>query len=277
MKNLLRLCAALILPAAAAQAHEHLYVIAASQTPGTPLSFLNGAGYDTNSGYVFPLTFTTGGTYAGHYEFGALSFSAFGLVNFNSPAPGTKVRLRFLSVTGPAGGSFGVWDVEGINEDELDATALSFSLPVDATGGTNSILLSENNGEPGADPSGHIHGRHYTATRPGLYVVTVQAYDGSANGPGGGPIHTASAPLQLYFQAGDTLAALNHDGTQTSLSFATKLASDYYLEASTNLLSAGDWETIDGPFTGDNHLRTTTDMNISAPQKFYRLRLEPTP
>ena len=276
MKNLVTLALAIVLPMLV-QAHEHIYVIASSQTQGTPLSFLNGAGYNTNSGYVFPLTLASNGAYAGFYEFGGVTFASFGIFNFNSPAPGTEVRLRFLAVTGPPGGSFGVWDVEGINPDELDSTTLTFSLPVGATNGTNSVLLSENNGEPGADPYGHIHGRHYTATKPGLYVVTVQAYDGSGNGAAGGPIHAASAPLPIYFQAGDLINSVTRDAAQVNLGFAARLGTDYYVEARTNLLPAAHWETLAGPFTGDSHLQTATDASIATSQKFYRLRLEPTP
>jgi hypothetical protein len=276
MKNLVILALTIVLPMLV-QAHEHIYVIANSQTQGTPLSFLNGAGYSTNSSYVFPLTLASNGTYADKYEFGGVTFASFGIFNFNSPAPGTQVRLRLVAVTGPPGGSFGVWDVDGINPDELDSTTLTFSLLVGTTNGTNSILISENNGEPGADPYGHIHGRHYTATTPGLYVVTVQAYDGSSNGTGGDPIHTVSAPLQIYFQAGDLIDSVTSAAAQVNLGFAAKLGTDYYVEATTNLSPATNWETIAGPFTGDSHLQTVTDSDVSVPEKFYRLRLKPTP
>lgn len=270
------LCAAPFLPLVA-PAHEHVFVNAASTAQGSPLSFANGAGYATNANYVFTLNFASSGTYAGYFESGGLTFASYGIFNFTPPASGAQVRLRFVSVTGPAGGSFGVWDVDGFNEDENDSTALTFSLPVGTTNGTSSILLSENNGEPGADPGGHIHGRHYSATKPGLYVVTVQAYDGAHNGTGGGPIHSASAPLPIYFHAGDGITALQTDATETRLTFPAKLAADYYIESATNLVPATAWQTAGGPVSGDDHLQTFSEPNDGSPQKFYRLRLEPTP
>jgi hypothetical protein len=278
MKKILFLIA--LGPAQLVLAHTHLEVGANRTAPNSPLAILS-AGYSTDANYAFDLNHATSGPYAGYFQTGDLSFSSKASYEDHWAAPGTQVRLRFLSVTGPTGGSFGVWDVEGFNWDELDATALTFSLPVGTTNGTNSILLSENNGEPGAEVYGHIHGRHYSATKPGLYIVTVQAYDGAHNGPGGSPIHTPSAPFSIYFQAGDQIAAITKSDSQVDVLFPTKIGSfafgtDYYLQATTNLTTA-TWETVAGPVTGDNYFHTLSDTDATAPQRYYRLLLTPTP
>lgn len=266
---------------ALAHAHTHVSVGANSTAQGTPLAILD-TGYGTNANYVFDLNYAATGTYAGYFQTGDISFVSKASYEDHWAAPGTQVRLRFLSVTGPAGGSFGVWDVDGFNYDELDPTALTFSLPVGTTNGTNSILLSENNGEPGAEVYGHIHGRKYSVTKPGLYVVTVQSYDGAHNGTGGGPIHTPSEPFAMYFQAGDGITAISRNETQVDILFPTKTGSfafgtDYYLEATTNLTANATWETIAGPITGDNYFHTLSDTDATAPQRYYRLLLTPTP
>jgi hypothetical protein len=154
--------------------HFHLNIGALSQAQNSPLLFQNGGAFATNSGFVMPLTPNASGTFAGYYATASLTPTAIGTGFFDAPAPGTQVRLRFIAVQGPATGSFGVWDVPGFNEEEESTTSLTFSIPVGTTNGTQSILLSQNNAEPGADPFGHIHGRAFSATAPGLYVVTVR-------------------------------------------------------------------------------------------------------
>ena len=56
-------------------------------------------------------------------------------------------------------------------------------------------------GAAGADPFGHLHGRNFTATVPGDYVVGFKLFDNSGNGTGGGAIHTPSATLNIRFSA----------------------------------------------------------------------------
>lgn len=258
--------------------HYHLNVGALSQTQNTPLFFSNAGDFITNSGFVLPLPYTNSGDYAGFHQSGSFSPVAIAAFLFVNPASlGTQVRLRFVSVTGPAGGSLGVWDVPGFNYDEDEATALTFNLPVGTTNGTQTILLSQNNGQPGANPGGHIHGRHFSATKSGLYVVTIQAYDASTNGTGGGPIHLPSDPLPIYFQAGDTIASVGWEVGQVNLTFATRIGSDYFVQATTNLVATNTWQTIAGPLTGNDHLQTVSDTNWNATQRFYRLQLVPSP
>lgn len=253
--------------------HYHLNVGAPEQTPGSPLYFQNGGTYGTNSLFVFPLHFASSGPYAGHHYTTSLSLTAIGTGFFTPPAPGTQVRLRFVAISGPEGGSFGVWDVPGFNEEEETSGTLSFSVPTGTRNGTQSILLSQNNGEADADPFGHIHGRVFSATKPGLYVVTLQGYDAAANGPGGGPVHSPSAPLPFYFQAGITIAGLTRNAVESTLTFATALGRTYFLQSTTNLTNPQSWQDISGPLAGGNRLETVVDADTDATAKFYRLRV----
>lgn len=251
--------------------HLHLNVGAQAPTQNSPLFFQNGGAFVTNSGFVMPLTYNASGTFAGHYATASFTPTAIGTGFFDAPAPGTRARLRFVAVSGPDSGSFGVWDVPGFNEEEEPTTGLTFSVPVSTANGAQSILLSQNNAEPGADPFGHIHGRAFSATKPGLYVVTVQAYDNSANGTTNGPIHAPSALLPIYFQAGVTIAWISRDAGQTIITFASRLGSSYYVQATGTPENPTSWQDIAGPFTG-NLLQTAGDTTTEA-ARFYRLRV----
>jgi hypothetical protein len=271
------LVAAGLLPAAAWAQHAHLNAGALAPAQGSQLYFGNGTSFITNSLFIQPLNFTNAGPYAGHHQgsvtFTSLSGSPFtGGPATNAALPGSQLRLRFVSVNGPAGGSFGVWDVDGFNYDENEAETLTFSLPVGTTNGTNTILLSENNGEAGADPFGHIHGRHYSAAQPGLYVVGLQIIDTSENGPGGGPVHAPSAIFPMYFQAGFTVDSFLLSSNETVFTFGAQSGRTYYLEATTNLSAATVWTNVDGSLSGNNRLRTLADPGANGERKFYRVR-----
>jgi hypothetical protein len=252
--------------------HFHLNIGALSQAQNSPLLFQNGGAFATNSGFVMPLTPNASGTFAGYYATASLTPTAIGTGFFDAPAPGTQVRLRFIAVQGPASGSFGVWDVPGFNEEEESTTSLTFSVPVGTSAGTQSVLLSQNDADPGADPFGHIHGRGFSATQPGLYVVSVQAYDNSANGTPTGPIHSPSVLLPIYFQAGVTIAGIARDANQTFLTFASRAGSSYYVQATGTPENSASWQDLAGPFTG-NLLQTATETTTTESARFYRLRV----
>src|SRR5262249_21201329 len=104
------------------------------------------------------------------------------------------------------------------------------------------------------------------------YTVTVQAYDNSSNGSGGGPIHTPSTLLPIYFQAGVTIASVQKDDSNTPVTFGAGLGSTYYLQASTDLSSNASWQTVAGPLAGDNHLHSVPVPNGNSSALFIRLR-----
>jgi hypothetical protein len=253
--------------------HVHPNAGATSTTQDAQLYFVNGTTYDTNSGYNVYLTFANSGSFSNLYQGAGMSFTALpSTLNNGGPAPGHSadgafLQLQFVSMTGPSGGEFGVWMQEAGNPS---ISFPLFTVPVGRTNGTNLIALSESDGSPGSDPYGHIHGRTFTATLPGLYTVGCRLIDTSNNGSDGGPIHAPSDLYYFYFQAGLTISSWEKASDSFSVTFGTSAGQTYFVE-STPDLDAPDWTTFDGPLTGDNHLITAA-TNSTAPQLFFRLR-----
>src|SRR5262245_42533351 len=190
LKHTLAPALALILGASpvAAQDHGHLRIAANSTNQGAQLYFYNGADFASTSRYVKTLVFTNAGRYANYFQQNITftvqaATSAYGGPEPDAPAFGSYMRARIFSVAGPEGGVFAFW--------ESGATTPTISLGSGQTG-TNSYNVTQTDGSPSADPFGHIHGRRFTATKPGIYTVAFQAFDASTNGAQGGPIHTPS-------------------------------------------------------------------------------------
>ena len=187
--------------------HAHLNAGAAGLKQGDKLTFDNGTDFQTTSAYVKTLTFTNAATYAGYYQ-GNITLTALAQTPANAgpvpnaPAPGSFIQARLVSVQGPVGGAFAFW--------ESGATNPTSSLG-NGEGSTNLWPLTESDGSPGSDPYGHIHGRRFTATKPGIYRVSLQLLDTSTNGLGGGPIHSPSDALTVYFEADVNIQSLEPD------------------------------------------------------------------
>jgi hypothetical protein len=133
--------------------------------------------------------------------------------------------------------------------------------------------VSENDGSPGTDPYGHIHGRRFTATKPGIYTVGLRALDLSENGAGGGPIHTPSDVLKVFFQAGVTMASVTLTGSVANLTFGGMANWDFTLECSTNL-GGNSWFDV-GSISGADALQTISDPGATNPLRLYRVRATP--
>lgn len=183
---------------------QHLNAGAVGTAQNDQLYFINGASYVAGSGYMQTLTYTNSGRFAGYFQSSGPTFTAApqttnnnsGGPALNAPAFGSFERLQVVSVAGPDGGNFGYW--------ANGATSPTYSAAVGLTGGTYQFDLSDASlgaGELGADPFGHLHGRRFTATAPGLYTVGFQIYDTSVNGLGGGPIHAPSDVFYLNYNA----------------------------------------------------------------------------
>ena len=179
--------------------HSHLNAGAESHSQDAKLVFDNGANFEVASGFVLPLNLAAEGTYAGYYE-GGLTFAALPTTGDNggpdpaSSAPGSVIAIEMLSVIGPIDGEFGFWET---------AAATPTHTIVSGGSANHQWLLSQNDGSPGSDPFGHIHGRRWTATRPGIYDVSYRLIDVSENGDQGAPIHLPSEELTIRFIAGD--------------------------------------------------------------------------
>lgn len=253
--------------------HVHVNAGAAHTTPGAPLYFQNGFVYDASAAYNVYLSFTNAGTFSGLHQGAGVSFTALASTPENGgPAPGHAadgafLQLRFVSMAGPPGGVFGVW-----TRDEGDPSVSSplFTVPVGTDAGTNLMALSESDGSPGADPYGHVHGRTFTATEPGLYTLGCRIVDTSTHGEGGGPIHTPSLLYYFHFQAGLTISSWSMNSNSFALTFGTAAGRTYYVESASDL-EVRNWTTFAGPFIGNNHLQTAVTNSVT-PNLLFRVR-----
>ncbi len=266
----------LFLTVATAGAQQHIHINAGAFSPvqNSQLYFANGGTYVTNSGYVVHLTPTNAGPFANTHQ-GSLSFAALpatpdlGGPAFGHAALGAQLDLQVVSVAGPVNSQFSLWEVD----ENSGVATVRFTVPVGTTNSANHFLLSENNGEPGADPYGHIHGRYFTTTKAGLHTVGFRLRDLSANGAGGGPIHPRSDIFYLHFQADTTIAALRRTSNTNTATFGTRSGSSYYLETTPALGVSNSWTTAAGPLAGNNRLQSLVHPAAAGTNHFYRLRV----
>ncbi|HAM72860.1 MAG TPA: hypothetical protein DCM86_14565 [Verrucomicrobiales bacterium] len=262
----------LLLPEAGFAQHAHINAGAVGSTAGSPLYFVNGGNYETNSGYVVNLAPATAGTYAGTYA-GSITFTSLAIDPLNGgpafghAAAGAFLELQVVSVEGPEGGEFSFWDAGD--------TAPRITLRVGRSDGVARFALSESDASPGSDPYGHIHGREFTANQAGLYAVGFRLIDTSQNGPGGGPLHPPSGLFHLYFQAGLTLSVAASPNGGVEARFGTHIGNNYFLQATEDVVS-GTWFDVAGPVAGNERLQSLADPSGmgGSRQRFYRIRVE---
>lgn len=246
--------------------HGHTDVGASSTNQNAQLLWANGADFALNSGYVKWLFHTNGGPYSNFYQ-GNITHTVLpatagggGPVAL-APALGARIVGTVSSVSGPPGGEFGFWDTNF-------AGAPKIVVPVGGTN-TNTFFISNSAGAPGADPYGHIHGRRMSLNKPGLYKVGFKAFDISTNGAGGGPIHTPSDELLMYFQAGVNLALARSNGAV--LTYGSIAGRNHVTEFSTNLAET-NWTAL-ATNLGNDHFQTVIDTNAGGVQRYYRQRV----
>lgn len=190
----------------------HLNVGALGTNTGSQLTFANGAAFVLTSGYV-QMELATSGTYAGYYGSGpsvtALPQTvAHGGPNPMAPSLGSFVEVNMTLHAAPEGGVFSFWNTGSLVPTFSLDTVGEVSPLWNLSGGEENPTA----GSSGADPYGHIHGRRFTATLPGEYIIGFQAFDTSPNGAQ----HAPSSPLEIRFMAvpePSTLALLLLGGT----------------------------------------------------------------
>jgi len=256
------------------RADTHIYGGAVGTNQNDKLLFSNGALYDaTLSSVALPQILRTNGLNKGHYRGDVLTFSGLAATVINGgPIPnhaafGSQLAVQVVSVAGPPGGSFAFWEGDG----ESDLGEITFSVPVGTTNGTNSLIISENNGVPGTDPYGHIHGREFTTSLAGTYLVGLRVIDTCTNGAGGGPIHSPSDVLLVRFQAGLRIESFQVITNRVTVTFRSLLAITNVLEA-TDSVAAGNWQPVTGPLRGNNNLQSLSETNVTGMNRYYRLR-----
>ncbi len=264
-----------LIPGWRVAAHEHLAAGASLPEQGAALVFVNAANFAAESGYVVSLQSTTGSPseppFRGELTFVCLAATPDygGPVPFH-PALGAEVEAVMESAEGPSGGEFGFW--ESSDETGLPQS-LTFSLPAGTTNSTHRFPVSENDGAPGSDPYGHVHGRVFSATLPGLYRIGMRFVDASTHGDDGGPIHPPSAPFHIYFQAGLTLGSMTLTEEGIQLTYATQVGFRYQLEVTTD--PQAEWSPVAASESGNNHLKIVTVPISIDPTRFFRLRRDP--
>ena len=267
--------------------HAHINAGAYEHYFGAPLVFPNGYLWDTNSySGVYPACIfmvkddPNAPLYPGLYQSDASFTSLPATIFTGGPSIyaaeyGSYLELIVRSVQGPPGGAIGFWQ----EDDEFEATSTInlFSIPVGTLNGTNRFNLTQSPEEGGweNDPYGHVHGRRFTANKPGLYTVGVQAIDTSHAGPGGAPNHSPSLTNYFYFQAGLVVQFLKKTNNAAVVRFGLQGFKDYYLETSTNL-SSTNWMMV-AREAGASHsdLHTMVDTNATNATRFYRVRETP--
>ena len=251
------------------QSHGHFNVGALSTQQNSPLFFANEADFAPESSYVKTLLYTNTDRYAGYYQ-GNITLTALAQTaahagpELGAPALGSFIHASIVSVQGPPDGVFSFW--------ESGATRPTYSLASGRTG-TNLWRLSENEGLHGTDPFGHIHGRRFTATRPGIYTVGFQAFDLSTNGANGGPIHLPSTIASISFQAGINIESIEPDPEEghVHVRFGALAGFTWQAEASTNLGPAALWFPAADPIVGaDIFIELVHDVPPGT-KRFYRV------
>lgn len=249
--------------------HGHLNAGAIGTNQNDALIWANGADFVTTSGYVKTLDFTNSGRYAGYFQQN-ITLTALPATSANAgpdpeaPALGSFIQARMRCLEAPEGGAFAFWE-SGATEPSITVTA---GAPASAM-----WHLTQGDGAPGTDPFGHVHGRRFTATKPGLYTIAFQALDVSTNGLGGGPIHTPSTELAISFQAGVNLLSVepDFDGGHVHLRFAPPAGTTWQIEASEFVGAGSRWEPVGPPVTG-NDLRVERLLEGDpGTQRFFRI------
>lgn len=254
--------------------HQHLNVGATHPEAGAALTFANAASFDTASAWFMPMPLQTNGLHAGLFRAGSLTFTVlpatpdFGGPSPGHPAPGARVMAEIVSLDGPIGGEIGFWDSDGIAE----ADTVTHRIPVGTRHGSWRLALSEGDGSAGTDPYGHIHGRFWTASTPGLYTLGLRAVDVSTSGPAGGPWHAASPVLQLHLQAGTTLDIITISSNPPALRFAAEKGRTYQI-LHAPVLQPSAWHVLAGPFTGNGRVQTYQGPLPDEPSAFFRLQV----
>jgi hypothetical protein len=251
-----------------AQGHYHLHVAATGKNQGDALYFDDQDEVGAQHGFVSTMSFASDGKYAGYYQ-GNLTTDVLSIAETNSayspdaPAAGSWIHLQLASVDGPEGGSFSFW--------ETNAVSPTYSLTTGEIG-TNAWKIGENDGSPDSDPYGHIHGRRYTATKPGIYIVGFRALDRSTNGAGGNPIHTTSGLFHLRFQAGLTISSITPQDGHAVVEFGATGGGTFALEYASPIDGTNFWQQTGDPIAGNDHLLTLTDTNEMNGMRLYRIR-----
>jgi len=249
--------------------HGHLNVGAAGVNQNDPLIWANGPDFIDSSGYLKTLEFTNTGRFAGYYQ-GNITLTALPATaahagpDPDASVPGSYIQFSMACLEGPAGGQFNFWE-------SIGATPALALAPGETS--TNLWRLTESDGAPGTDPYGHIHGRRFSATKPGIYKIGFTAFDTSTNGAGGGPIHRPSPQLAVWFQAGVNVASVEPDAEEghVHVRFGAPAGFSWQLEARTGIGPDSQWLPTGNPVVVNDLFVEVLDNNPPGETRLYRV------
>ncbi|MFM7180212.1 MAG: hypothetical protein ACKO2G_01915 [Verrucomicrobiales bacterium] len=211
----------------------------------------------------------------------ALSDGQFGDKSPNHAHTGTWIWVEIMAVSGPEGGIFGFWEAGQQGQGNSPTHAMIANQPT----GNPAFVLSEGIDDEEEDPSGHIHGRAWSANKPGEYALTFRLIDRSTTGPNDGPWHTPSRSYTYQFKTGPafqpviTRAPGGHvvliwparigifENYETGLPFGINRA----------LSPAGPWTKIGEIIAGTTDTVSFTDTSPPPGAAFYRLDFQWSP
>ena len=215
------------------------------------------------------------------FSFTALSDGQAVSGDINFAHTGTDIWMEITAVAGPLGANFGFWEMGQADASETP----TISFPTNSPTGKFAFAISEPLPwlEPAEqDPFGHIHGRCWTADRPGDYSVSYRLVDRSTCGPGGGPWHSPSPTYVFHYKAGpDFQPVVTRVDAKCVLTWSSLMGIwepyqsgiVFGVQRSTSLATA-DWVTI-GSVTGTTAtIATFTDAAPLPGRAFYRLSFD---
>jgi len=237
--------------ASVSHAHDHMEV-GRSSSSSNQLA-MDGPGYQLAT-YVPPQeifsnyrpTLSIGG------HFAELTFTT--ETNAIDPADGADSRIEVVSISGPQNATFSFWEAGATTSTWTRSTGWNSN-----QSSAPSFLVVQ-----GGDT--HIHGRAFSADKPGIYLVTFRAVDGNG-------IYSPSADKTITFNAQQppqlsiSVASGNATLTFTGLNGLT-----YDLQVCTDL-ALGIWTNVE-PHTrlnGDGSVSTMIDAMVGRTKAFYRL------
>ena len=241
----------LLATASVSDAHDHVEV-GLSSSSGTQLA-MDGPAYQLAT-YVPSQEFFSSDrplvSIGAH--FAELTFTT--ETNAIAPAAGADPRIEVVSVIGPQNATFSFWEVGSTTPTWTRATGWNSS-----ESSAPSFLVIQNG-------DNHLHGRAFSADKPGLYQVTFRAVDESGN-------YSTSANLTITFNAQQPpQLSISVASGNTTLSFTSRNGLTYDLQVCTDLAS-GVWTNVE-PHTGldgDGGVITMIDAMAGRAKAFYRL------
>ena len=189
---------------------------------------------------------------------------------------GAYIWVEITAVSGPPGGNFGFWEKGRSATEDTPTVSFAANQPT----ADYSFVVSGGYDAADQDPHGHIHGRDWTADKPGDYRVSFRFVDRSTTGPGGGPWHPPSEVFTFHFRAGPDFqpSVVKNPGGSVVLTWPSQMGTwddasqpgvEFTVLRSTSL--TGEWEPI-GTVTGTTAATATfTDGTPPEGTAFYRI------